>query len=85
MDSLFFSLYLILTVKTTTGSLLHPAPHTPDSPPVGIEDCTWTAGDGTTMHHVQPKKKKEEDNNVILGDSLLSVEYHLNQSHDTSM
>lgn len=31
---------------TKTGSLLHPAPHPPDSPLVRVEDYIWTAGDG---------------------------------------
>lgn len=39
---------------------------------------------GTTMHQVQSKKKKEK---TILSSwtTVHSVEYHLNQSHDTSM
>lgn len=40
---------------------------------------------GTTMHHVQTLKNKQKDDNVILENSSLSVDYPLNQSHDTSM
>lgn len=44
--SLSLSHSFFLTVRTQTGCPLHADPHTPDSPLVGLEDCTRTAGDG---------------------------------------
>lgn len=78
---------LFLTV-TKTGSPLHPAPKPPDSPLGHAEDYIWAAGDwgwGDWTTELQCTSCSNKKYIVILGSSSLSMEYHLNQSHDAAV
>lgn len=76
--SLFFLLYSMLLLTTWSPHLWALRAASGPQEMGGLNSST-------TMHHVQTLKNKKTDAFVIADNSLLSVEYYLNQSHETYM